>query len=564
MNRAKITADIKYPPLDSSAAEIRLLLVQPGVPAAPVKCSYQVINLDHEHATPYATLSYAWGKAAAVEVIFVDSVEVKISTTLLQAFKRLRQTSEVTALWVDALCIDQEEDREKTLQVGLMHRIYSECDQVAVWLGSLGSIQPEIARAVVETVAWIASESPDLPLWVHDRVQSGSIADGLKVFINAPWWRRIWTVQEIMLPKRATMYWGPSELAWKHLDRAAEVLKEGGPWFRLPHDFRSNGSLGDLASVVNGLRIAKAEGMVDLLFRWRYRDATDPRDKVYGLTGLRRDKQLPCLNTCGYDTDVATLYTRVTVDMINDRRCLIPLVGRRVGQSKIDGLPSWACDWSWNSSNWWVHRDIYVTFGYTADRGLFGVGEGLRLTEDGQTLILSGVLVGKVAVAEEWNPRLRSQETESSLLPSAQRRCRMLTTKYQAWLDTQSPPPTILADWSDDLDKIVAGILVPGDTRKVHAKDKWLTEVINKQVLFITEQGYCGVGPIDIEPGHEVWCVGGSRFPFILASLPAENNDVSIREDGVDCKFIGDAFVCGIMTGSAVDRADRHTRIRLH
>ena len=38
-------------------------------------------------------------------------------------------------VWIDAVCIDQDNTDKKNAQVGRMHDIYSCCNQVYVWLG---------------------------------------------------------------------------------------------------------------------------------------------------------------------------------------------------------------------------------------------------------------------------------------------------------------------------------------------------------------------------------------------------------------------------------------------
>lgn len=570
MDQESLPTPLQYPQLDSSTAEIRLLRIHPNTVDAPVQCSFQIINLDHQLGESYETLSYSWQNAPATETIHIGLSQIKVSLTLLDAIKRLRNNSEVRVLWADALCINQDDKEEKSQQVGLMGRVYSQCKQVAVWLGSTGTIPPDTARTVIETLTCMATRPDDKPSWVEDPAQHKSIADGLKAFMNAPWWKRIWTVQEIMLPKSATLHWGALEISWEHLDRAVDALMDGELCYCMPRDFCRNGSLDDLSSAVRGLRYSRTEDILNLLVRWRYRGATVPHDKIYGLMGLRGDLLLPSVPSCDYTLDLATMYTRITVDLINEYGCLLPLVGRRVGCSTIPGLPSWAIDWTWGSSEWFIHRAIYEHLGFTADRGLAGVGDGVRLIDE-KILVLRGILVDRIAAVEEWNSDARSEEPRSSFLSSGRRRWERLVAEYQAWLTTQSPGQGMDDNWSEALEGVIAGNLIPDNVDLTYDtcdwipdKSDWLTDIISKQRLFITDRGYFGVGPINTECEQEVWCIGGSRFPLILESLPPQHDNQDRRGEAVDRRYIGDAFVYGIMTGDVMPGVDEHADIRLH
>ena len=80
--------------------------------------------------------------------------------------KQLRGVSENRLLWIDAICINQVNDPEKTRQVDLMRSIYTRCRQCIIWLGSLDRVQhsPEDAQIAMDTIAWIAGKE-DKPPW---------------------------------------------------------------------------------------------------------------------------------------------------------------------------------------------------------------------------------------------------------------------------------------------------------------------------------------------------------------------------------------------------------------
>lgn len=126
-------------------------------------------------------------------------------------------------------------------------------------------------------------------------------------------------------------------------------------------DSRPSEALGHLPARVRGLRLTVNEHPLYLFYRWRCREATDPRDKVYALLGMRRDVRLPSVPSCDYTVDVMTLFTRVTVDLIGICADLDPLIGRKGARSALAGLPSWVVDWSGSlpgqgAEDFWAHQ----------------------------------------------------------------------------------------------------------------------------------------------------------------------------------------------------------------
>jgi hypothetical protein len=123
-----------YKPLDFLNFEIRFLtLLRPDeADEGIVACT-----LDHAflHDQPeYDALSYCWGDATITAPVKVNGCIVKVTTNLEAGLRQLRHKG-VKAVWVDALCINQQDPIERGLQVMRMGLIYSKAYQVIVWLG---------------------------------------------------------------------------------------------------------------------------------------------------------------------------------------------------------------------------------------------------------------------------------------------------------------------------------------------------------------------------------------------------------------------------------------------
>lgn len=559
MSKMKPKSNLKtgavFPAVNSAASEIRLIVLQPGPSGSSIVCNYKVITLDDPECS-YEALSYAWGDPDTRhrDVVLVDGREVRVTASLSAALRMLRREGDERHLWIDAICINQDDDEEKTEQVNMMRRIYRSCSQCDIWLGPLDGVAASDAEAAVEALSWIAGEAPE-PGWAGDGARRGGAAAALKTMMGRPWWGRIWTVQEAVLPPRAVVHWGHCRVPWQTMDRASESFFDGSaPGRRGAAAAALDAARGvtDLLSQFRGLRLSAGERPLDLLHRWRFRWATDPRDKVYGLMGIRQDMSLPSVRSCDYAVDVQTLYARVTADLIRDCGDLEPLIGRRGEQQVVEGLPSWAIDWtrSTDGGKWrqdyWMYLDLYSSgrLGYTADRGVYGVGDGLKMLDE-RTLCLQGRFVDSIAVVERAQDALGELDTTSdlNLLFSGSDRWGRLISRYQ-----EAFPGRLPRDWIRSLLGVITGRLLEEDAEHGEEVARWAVNMVQREALFITEDGRVGLGPWDIAPGQQVWIVGGSRWPFVLTS---ESTSPHAAAHTRDLAFVGECFVYGIMKGDA-------------
>ncbi|RWA03322.1 hypothetical protein EKO27_g11783 [Xylaria grammica] len=88
-----------------------------------------------ECAPRYPALSYAWGCAERNRVIIVNNLKLRIPKNLYEALFALRPSLSPFLLWVDYICINQEDEAEKAWQVGMMRDIYARADRVLAWMG---------------------------------------------------------------------------------------------------------------------------------------------------------------------------------------------------------------------------------------------------------------------------------------------------------------------------------------------------------------------------------------------------------------------------------------------
>ena len=105
--------ELNYEPLDVENYEIRMLTILPTTLDSIVRCTLEKTSLINP--TKYAALSYCWGDPNTRTKIFVNNVEITVTTNLADALQQLRLLG-VTRVWADALCINQSDRQEKAIR----------------------------------------------------------------------------------------------------------------------------------------------------------------------------------------------------------------------------------------------------------------------------------------------------------------------------------------------------------------------------------------------------------------------------------------------------------------
>jgi Heterokaryon incompatibility protein (HET) len=127
-----------YRPLPPGPDKIRLLHLLPSEDEnAPIQCKLIDYSLQNSGKRKhlYEALSYVWGSEQKPNSLLIGDYFLPITLSLHEALLRLRDHALGRYMWIDAVCINQNDDREKEHQIGLMAHIYSHASRTIVWLG---------------------------------------------------------------------------------------------------------------------------------------------------------------------------------------------------------------------------------------------------------------------------------------------------------------------------------------------------------------------------------------------------------------------------------------------
>jgi hypothetical protein len=555
-----------YEPLDSTSDQIRLLDIAPGRPGRPVECTLETIRVGDD--LEWQALSYVWGETQANLSINVNGKSVQVADNLFDALHRIRSATARVRLWVDALCIDQNNPVEKTQQVNMMRRIYANSGTCYVWLGAIDNTSQcslEAARRALSCIRYFAQihVSEQFPHDLATGAMQEEARHGLEALMDLPWWKRMWTVQEAAIPPNCQALWGPLEIEWNSVTRAARnitnpQLFHRGRALKIVLERGAHFSLGFYTAPVVWLLNAgrdctpsRTTPTLGMLYRFRYRQAGDPRDKVYAVPGLISQHQtlLPSIPSCDYTLDVVTLYKRVTLDLIRAEGSLRVLIGRRGESTSVEGLPSWTLDW-WcpgpPAGHFYAHEVCFWPES-AASQGLPKLALDLLTKpeeDDEETLHLQGILLDSVSLV--------SPSILNSSGMARYDRTHILQTASTIQRDFGPSSPEGRA--GKNLETMATGQFL-ADSPRTHdgipLMKYWQQNAFTNQSWFITEGGYAGLGAATMQPGDEIWILASGNVPFVLRRFRSSQEGDHAKDDDIRL-LVGDAFIPEIRHGEAV------------
>jgi Heterokaryon incompatibility protein (HET)/SET domain len=296
----------------------------------------------------YTAISYMWGSPEDTKTITINGMPVTVGKNLAAALDRLR-SSLVDKVWIDAICINQDDIDERHAQVLRIKDIFSQSLAVTVWLGEdemggtgldswvetsfdklrlCNTILEAHGRQTLEAAlgidvkAWESDHNYDelegFPFsgdvlyfgnewWANsdDEGEFGPphfrdlVAVALSRLAQNPYWTRLWIIQELAVsPIRSTLDWGDSSVPLRVVLTLADIfcdkILDGGTL-----DSRAVARISPYLQLLNsigqwqksGVLSDKEDGLkgtaVDDLRRLAgSAQCTLPHDKVFGLLGL--------------------------------------------------------------------------------------------------------------------------------------------------------------------------------------------------------------------------------------------------------------------------------------
>lgn len=446
-----------YCPLNQTLRQVRFIIIEasndPDLTNSTIECSMKIFSLNHRHR--YFALSYVWGDNTITENILVNTVWLRVTINLAVALRQLRDAMAPSKsyLWVDAICINQHDISERASQVQLMGDIYRDALKVVSWIGSDADRCVEalsILKSMAKEVASLGQDDDHFdwlqryPTLLEEKSDLSTIWDAFDHIWDRDYWKRTWVMQETVLAKEILIMCGPETVSWEDILIVYKWANSIGskerrrPSYIKPRLWRLFAS----QSIFNARPIVKSQ-----LFRnmWhtpnsniteiglrvldicRELQATDPRDKVYGLLGLTQVDLIP-----DYAKPIRDVYIEAALKYLQLSGLTRTLNQAGIDQGSKFRLPSWVPDWSLSSQHRVVPLTVYSNDGLNKDSNYFIVD-----TTESVILNVTGTQLSEV---QEVEP----QPTKHDSVPLIQRTwrfCLYSLTRYGDRLYPTGIPP---------------------------------------------------------------------------------------------------------------------------
>ena len=275
----------------------------------------------------YVALSYTWGNPADRKDICIDGEIVKVQSNLEAALRALRDKEPMRSgykVWVDALCINQCDIGERSREVRRMRLIYKIAADVVIWLGSEDD-ESNKAMDLIHTLSQSCEDGTDKALGAKLREDPRYLQPGawlaLSRLLERQYWSRMWIIQELCLGgANAPILCGQMSVTWREFFTAiytfgkhnVDVIfrcidRERAMVGKRPFGLNRNKIIHIIMEHQKQTGAGKPQFMC-LLDLARKSDASEMKDKVYGILGLMPSSVTP-LVSLNYGCSVEEVYT---------------------------------------------------------------------------------------------------------------------------------------------------------------------------------------------------------------------------------------------------------------
>lgn len=422
-----MTSNIYQKRLVGKRREIRLLKLEGVDLNGNIQCNLTTVSLAIQPFPCFNALSYVWGATTPRKAITVNGVPTTVTANLELALRTLRDRPPSvnlprvvidTPIWIDALCINQDDLEERGQQVSIMDVIYGAARLVLIFLGK-GDPQTDWA---IERLSDAEFQRGMHDLGVNNLANARRLTeDQIRVMyilahnvIRRPWWSRMWVIQELVLASRdPIMICGSKDIQWSEYSELYEIgvgfcamfaLSSPERWKEVGQTMRSyppiSSAIFDWRRIRDRYHEKGALRFINIFPTLLKSQATDSRDLIYGCLGL----------ACHEDSSkIAVDYTRPVMDVFQDVAALIwtstdhKALTKSVQRFSFNRdpytaqYPSWVPDFRaqvLEESEWFTSSGLYA--GPLSDEAQIWRSSTITLGGAGRVLKIQGVVMDSI------------------------------------------------------------------------------------------------------------------------------------------------------------------------
>jgi hypothetical protein len=509
----------------------------------------------------FEAVSYSWGlgdSAHDIEVVDLHHTESRgtiiVGPNLYRMLRYLQDPETNRTLWIDAICINQENLEEKSEQIRRMRDIFLFADRVVIWLGesskdSTAALRTldHIGKQIECTVNGVYMPSPscsEREWYKHGRLLPMNRGNwhAILALLRRPYFERLWVLQELqMANQQSIVQCGEARFLWYNVRRGLlrcyadrEHVINWAPMDWLRDIYNAQGVSCDLAS----------ESPAALFEVASMRKCNDPKDKVFGLLGLLPPKMRDLLKT-RYESSVEDVYIEAFLKTVEVTQRLLPL--DRASQDDLEDYPSWGLRLDQPIYERYSRRDNSMAASYTAAKTMYQPPDQLQII---------GIIQGSIIAAssdvtvEAKTDYLAAQKLVCEYFPNLPEEEGL---EAFLWVITMgdlrerflyhNKTPTL-----HEAEEFIQQLLIDEDPEVSASYKVWYDSNLKRQQpgrFFVTDKGLLGCGASGLKSGDNIAVLLGYDYPVILRPVSSENSPTQFQH-------IGPAYVHGIMEGQAI------------
>lgn len=581
--------------------EIRLVSLWPGFKDSPLRAS--VYHTSLENSGQYRALSYVWGSSDKPHTMWTPDGHLPLTSSLEAALRRIRHPTEPSTLWVDAVCINQNEEddaakTEKAAQIRLLPHIFQRSTCVFAYIGSdeSNSNKETDTDVAIETLMQIQAQGmcreqdmkwpeqlPEIPpTWRGKPIPADNDAawSAIKCFFHNPWFRRAWIVQEIVFAPSVRVLSGSWMVDWNDLFSAVEIIQgmSDSP-SGLHLEARQAWSNFTALATQRELEARKQRpDLLQVLEHFRHVQSKYARDHFFALLGLCKNTENKMLDP-DYNSDFAVVVRRYACFIANQDRISGDGRGRNMMQmlyraglsSQPARFPSWIPNWtapalcsslyslSHRGARWAASAEPRPKFRCDVSSDELEIQGRLvdRITAVSRACCIRrqlGPYLAEVASFVHGDPNLawklpiaggatlpRSQSAGSPPGIDTRASYEALRAFLAAGGAADAPPTQRGASTTSPQDRVLGQHWARAQNYLAALRETFIG-----WRCVATQTGLCGVAPGGVLVGDVVTVLDGGAVPFILRKG-------SRRGDSF--RLVGECYVHGLMDGEAARMA---------
>ena len=200
----------RHPSLDP--LHTRLFRILRTSPKLEVECR----NFSLHELPQYVAVSHHWGQESATKVMSCNGHLLMVKPSLVECILDVSIFTQMEWFWLDAICINQDDEKEKAIQVPLLWKLFGDAESVLVYLGEADGYTKIAAAAFRQCAEKCLTRIPDAKL------------HAITTIWQKPWFSRLWTMQEAVLARNILFICGTYTISFDHLKYVHQLYATHG------------------------------------------------------------------------------------------------------------------------------------------------------------------------------------------------------------------------------------------------------------------------------------------------------------------------------------------------